>query len=80
MNGNIKFHKPESPAFDHWQEWVSACGHSVHIIKVVRWGTGKWDATVTYCGRDMHPMEKDAWNFQVRYQHVADKNIRKKTL
>lgn len=74
MNGNIKFHSPDGPAFHPGQRWVSSSGTVVEIKSTDRWNDDKWDVDVTYFPIDEPdlPYTKDAWNFQVRYTHQAD--------
>ena len=76
MNGNTKFHKPESPAFYPGEVWVSAEGkHRVTVVSVRRWGNDRWDADVTFSfteAGEVRESHKDCWNFQVRYSHIAD--------
>lgn len=79
MNGKIKFHSPDGPAFQAGERWVSSSGTEVEIIRMSRWGTDKWDIDVVYypvLERDADPYTKDAWNFQVRYTHLADLAVR----
>lgn len=75
MNGNIKWHKPTGPAFHVGQEWFSG-KHRCTIVKVEKYpGTATQhvsDYGVTYMAADGSIHEKDAWNFQVRYTHLAD--------
>lgn len=86
MNGAIKFHKATGPAFQPGEIWVDSAGHHVRIIKVTPYNENpvslidyeveytwvfdgvEWDA-VTW--------SKDAWNFQVRHNHIADMHARK---
>jgi hypothetical protein len=73
MNGIRKFHKANGPAFNVGEEWVSISGKiRCHIVSVRCFGSGKWDYEVTYRYQDGAEHTKDAWNFQVRYEHVAD--------
>lgn len=78
MNGTKKWHKANGPAFAPGEEWVSVDGaeHQRKIVSVRKFGNGKWDYEVTYKSltTDME-WTKDAWNFQVRYQHIADRDI-----
>lgn len=79
MNGAMKFHSPDGPAFNAGERWVGSSGTPVTIHKVVRYGVDKWDVDVFY----WYPMDerrsvescKNAWAFQVRYQHTADMGI-----
>lgn len=82
MNGKQKFHSPDGPAFNAGEVWVSCDGqHKVTIHRTVRYGVDKWDVDVFYWVGFRHDprrfieCSKDAWNFQVRYQHQADKEI-----
>ena len=77
MNGEIKWHKPTGPAFAPGEEWVSTCGYRVKIISVRKYPGATTNHISDYGvlyeqlgGAPNH--EKDAWNFQVRYTHVAD--------
>jgi hypothetical protein len=77
MNGKVKFHKPNGPAFAVGQEWQAISEHfSCWIDSVRKFGEGKFDYIVNYHYADGTKSEKDAWGFQVRYRHVADKHIR----
>ena len=79
MNGNKKFHKPSGPAFNAGEVWFSVSGN----IRVVILGVRKYavggneisDYAVRYDNGEGVEVEKDAWNFQVRYQHSADRNL-----
>lgn len=75
MNGAKKFHKPNGPAFNVGEQWISYSGNRVTILSTRKFGEGKFDYEVSY--RQLHGpnCERDAWNFQVRYNHVADKNL-----
>lgn len=74
MNGITKWHKANGPAFKPGEEWRSISGNIYcQIVSVRKYGTGKWDYDVTYKYRDGQESSKDAWNFQVRYMHIADK-------
>lgn len=74
MNGNKKFHKANGPAFSIGEEWVSGTTQC-KIIAVRKFGEGKWDYEVTYQYDNGVTHSKDAWCFQVRYEHVADEFI-----
>ena len=77
MNGVRKFHSPDGPAFAPGQEWVSCSGKiRCWVIGTRRWGSDKWDVEVTYRYADGAESRKDAWNFQVRYEHIADVGVR----
>ena len=77
MNGARKFHKANGPAFAPMEEWKSADGRGVTcwIVGVRCYGTGKWDYDVTYKFADGTECTKNAWSFQVRYEHIADEKI-----
>lgn len=80
MNGNIKFHKPKSPAFNQGEIWVSACGTKVEIVSVRKYPGASSDGMSSYgVTYKVDPYknpevlnEKDCWSFQVRYNHIAD--------
>ena len=73
MNGTVKFHKPNGPAFAIGEQWISCAGNlKVTITGVTRIGDEKFDYRVSYRQSDGTTAEKGAWEFQVRYQHVAD--------
>jgi hypothetical protein len=79
MNGAKKFHKPTGPAFNVGEVWRSLAGN----IRVVILGVRKYanggneisDFAVRYDNGEGVEVEKDAWNFQVRYQHQADQGL-----
>lgn len=80
MNGKIKFHKATGPAFNVGEVWYGANGHKVEIIDVARYlgvlSNHTSDYSVMYkdiAEGSIH--EKDAWNFQVRYTHQADRDL-----
>lgn len=75
MNHTIKFHSPDGPAFNPGERWVSSSKHEVEIISTRRYGPDKWDVDVTYKWNEGDTNTKDAWNFQARYNHIADTNI-----
>jgi hypothetical protein len=77
MNHNQKFHNPEGPAFNVGEKWISADrqGGECIINNTMKYGPDKWDVTVFYTCNNGMVYEKDAWNFQVRYFHIADINI-----
>jgi len=76
MNGAKKFHKPTGPAFHEGQLWVGSGNVKCWIVKVEKYpnhsGIYTSDYEVTYKYTDGKESKKDAWNFQVRYQHIAD--------
>lgn len=77
MNGQIKFHKANGTAFNAGEQWVgSSGGGRCSIVSVRQFGNQKWDYEVTYAYEDGAISTKDAWNFQVRYTHIADLKIR----
>lgn len=76
MNGARKFHSPDGPAFNPGEEWRGISGNvACWIVNTRRYGAGKWDVDVLYRYSDGQQWSKDAWNFQVRYQHVADVSL-----
>jgi hypothetical protein len=78
MNGNKKFHKPTGPAFNVGEVWHGVSGTQVTIVSVRKYdngGTQISDYAVTYDQLGGVRCEKDAWNFQVRYQHDADRDL-----
>ena len=85
MNGNIKFHKPESPAFHAGEEWFCSGNGKVYIDRVNRYDSSmKFGADVHYHWFDSNGSrincKKNVWSFQVRYTHKADLNIKNKFL
>jgi hypothetical protein len=83
MNGNLKFHKPTGPAFNHGEKWINSGNASVYIDSVQHnntEGNNCSDYTIRYfwynsaSGKKVFH-EKDGWNFQVRYMHIADKIV-----
>lgn len=84
MNGNQKFHKATGPAFNVGEVWLASDGskHSVKIVSVVKYPHAtenrNADYAVTYEWMENgEPRQhtKDAWNFQVRYYHQADRYL-----
>ena len=83
MNGAKKFHKANGPAFNPGEVWYSSSGSRVEIVSVRKYNNmimteeqlGISDYGVTYLQSNGSTNEKDAWNFQVRYEHVADKDL-----
>ena len=77
MNHNQKFHKPTGPAFNTGEKWFASdrMGSAVTIIQVIQIGTDKWDFEVEYQSKSGNVYSKNAWDFQVRYFHSADKDI-----
>jgi len=81
MNSVVKFHKPNGPAFNKGEEWRSVSGNiKCFILSVVKIGSGKFNYRVNYRYADGKESWKDAWSFQVRYRHVADKNLKRTPL
>ena len=79
MNGAKKYHKPTGPAFNVGETWASLSGGlTCEIVSVRKYGNDKWDYDVTYRYPDGSECSKDAWNFQVRYGHVADARVARK--
>lgn len=77
MNGKIKWHKANGPAFAPGEPWMSVSGKiRCEIVSVRKFGDDKWDYLVTYRYTDGSEHSKDAWNFQVRYGHIADANLK----
>ena len=72
MNGAVKFHSPDGPAFNKGEVWKSASGTIATIESTRRYGPDKWDVEVTYSFSDGTSASKNAWSFQVRYNHSAD--------
>lgn len=81
MNGAQKFHPPSGPAFSPGEIWKAAdgSGTTCEIVTTVPFGQGKWDWEVEYRYPDGSTSYKDAWNFQVRYYHIADENLKIKS-
>lgn len=90
MNGEVKWHKATGPAFFPGERWVSSSfkppltsktGVKVVSVRKYPGATSNHisDYGVTYEweeeGGKVHQWEKDAWNFQVRYTHIADLNL-----
>jgi hypothetical protein len=84
MNGNVKFHKATGPAFNPGEVWVASGGAKVTIVSVRKYASAGSDSNhtsdygVTYEWIEHGEVcqhEKDAWNFQVRYQHIADTKL-----
>lgn len=73
MNGKTKFHKPNGPAFNVGEIWYGISTKAeVEIIRVEKFGSDKWDYEVFYMDESDNIYHKDAWNFQIRYEHHAD--------
>lgn len=83
MNGAKKWHKATGPAFLAGETWYGKAGKfSVSIVSVRKYPGATSDYTsdygVTYEWLENGQVvqhEKDAWNFQVRYQHQADLDL-----
>ena len=84
MNGKIKWHKATGPAFHTGEKWVGSGGFTVIIVSVRKYAGAAKDSThtsdygVTYKwieNGEERQHEKDAWNFQVRYTHIADLSL-----
>ena len=77
MSGARTWPKANGPAFAPGEQWVRHAGKiRCKIVSVRKFGDDKWDFEVTYEYEDGVQHSKDAWNFQVRYGHVADKELR----
>ena len=77
MNGTIKFHPARSPAFNAGEVWVDSAGRKVEVVSIRYFSTGeKFDGQVIYRYEDGQTSDKDVWNFQVRFTHIADKEIK----
>lgn len=82
MNHVQKFHKATGPAFNPGEQWIGTGGSKVTITSVRKYPGATSNHTsdygVTYEWVENGKVvqhEKDAWNFQVRYYHIADRNI-----
>jgi hypothetical protein len=83
MNGQRKWHKANGPAFNPGEQWFGIAGKfPVTIVSVRKYPGAISDHTsdygVTYKWGEkgeVRQHEKDAWNFQVRYEHIADRNL-----
>lgn len=82
MNGNVKFHKATSPAFNPGEVWVGSfsANAKVTVVSVRKYPGATSDHSSDYCvtyewksqSGEVQHHEKDCWNFQVRYTHTAD--------
>jgi hypothetical protein len=73
MNGTKKFHKANGPAFNVGEVWQGiSAAYEVEIVGVSKFGKEKFDYEVSYMDERGNLWKKDAWNFQVRFQHIAD--------
>jgi hypothetical protein len=84
MNGAKKFHKATGPAFNAGEVWIGNGGLAkVEIVSVKKYPAATSNHTsdyeVTYKTDPLNNPDKihqkDAWNFQVRYEHVADTHL-----
>jgi hypothetical protein len=75
MNKKIKFHKPNGSAFNENEEWIGVSKNKVKIISVEKFGDNKFDYEINYKQSDGSLSKKNAYNFQIRYQHLADFSI-----
>jgi hypothetical protein len=78
MNGAKKFHSGDGPAFNPGEVWVATGGSRAVISHTERYGVDKWDVDVFYyypTDATQRIVSKNAWGFQVRYEHQADKEI-----
>lgn len=83
MNGAKKLHKVTGPAFAVGEEWVDSTGTRCWITGVRQYAYAVGDVTAThssdyevsYSYADGTSSTKDGWMFQVRYQHIADRNL-----
>ena len=87
MNGKRKLHKATGPAFAPGEQWVGSGNSVVTILSVRKYPSASADScntsnfAVTYTWIEHGEClkhEKDAWNFQVRYTHIADMNLKVK--
>ena len=77
MNGKIKFHKVNGPAFNVGEAWVDSAGHVVTITNVTQFkdttGRHASDYDVEYVYAKYRGVQsKDGWIFQTRFTHKAD--------
>lgn len=75
MNGQKKFHPATGPAFAEGEVWYGSSGSKVTIMSVRKYGDAKWDYEIKYMQSNNTVSTKNAWSFQVRYEHAADKNL-----
>ena len=75
MNGSKKFHPARSPAFAQGQAWFDSTNRRVEIVGVEMFAQGKFDGEVFFKCDLGTVYAKDAWNFQVRYNHQADLDL-----
>jgi len=79
MNGKIKFHKHDSPAFDIGQKWYFYNSDKyVTIIGICPFNIvrEKHDYWVVFKYSDGSVNRKDIGIFQERFKHEADKNLK----
>jgi len=84
MNGEIKFHKATSPAFNPGEVWVGSGGIKVVVVAVRKYPGATSNHVSDYAvlyewleNGENRRHEKDCWNFQVRYTHNADLYVRR---
>jgi hypothetical protein len=76
LNMQSKFRKALSSAFNEGELWVSSSGTKCWIVSVEKYKgckdehSSSYEVTYRYSNGDIS--KKDAWNFQVRYQHYSD--------
>lgn len=76
MNGARKLHKPTGPAFAPGEQWVSVAGNIKCTIVGVQACQGDvQNYDVTYMYADGSTATKKASAFQVRYEHLADRDL-----
>jgi hypothetical protein len=83
MNGTRKFHKATGPAFLAGEKWYGISGKfAVTIVSLHKYPGATSDHTSDYGvvyewmeNGEVVQHEKDAWNFQVRYEHQADLDL-----
>jgi hypothetical protein len=73
-----KFRKALSPAFNKDELWISSSGTKCWIVSVEKYKgckdehSSSYEVTYRYSNTNGDISKKDAWNFQVRYQHYSD--------
>ena len=85
MNGTKKWHKANGPAFNPGEQWFGISSKfPVTIVSVRKYLFASTDSNhtsdygVTYewvQNGTVVRHEKDAWNFQVKYEHIADRYL-----
>lgn len=75
MNGIRKFHPPTGPAFAPGEKWLAFDDSTrpVTIVERRQYGPNKWDVDVIFKDVEGFRHQKDAWFFQIRHYHIADK-------